>query len=99
MVTQERNKVRQDFDSAKTVIKDRESVIDVGSTLHASNFYILGIDEKKGGKEKETTKAKRVDKIRISFDLDENRISTTGPKDLSSRIFKTKQIKQFTFKI
>ena len=82
VVTQERNKVRQDFDSAKTVIKDRESVIDVGSTLHASNFYILGIDERKGGKEKETTKAKKVDKIRISFDLDENRISTTGPKDL-----------------
>ncbi len=82
VVTQERNKVTKDYDSAKSVIKEKESLIDVGSTLHASNFYILGIDEKKGGKEKETTKAKRVDKIRISFDLDENRISKSGPKDL-----------------
>ncbi len=82
VVTQERNKVRQDFDSAKTVIKQKEDLIDVGSTLHAANFNILGIDEKKNGKEKETTKAKKVDKVRISFDLDENRIATSGPKDL-----------------
>ena len=81
-VTQERNKVKQDYDSATTVIKQKEDVIDVGSTLHAANFNILGIDERKGGKEKETTKAKKVDKVRISFDLDENRIATSGPKDL-----------------
>ncbi len=82
VVTQERNKVRQDFDSAKTVIKQKEDVIDVGSTLHAANFTILGIDEKSNGKEKETTKAKKVDKVRISFDLDENRIAPSGAKDL-----------------
>jgi hypothetical protein len=81
-VTQERNKVKQDYDSATTVIKQKEDLIDVGSTLHAANFTILGIQEKKNGKEKETTKAKKVDKVRISFDLDENRIATSGPKDL-----------------
>ena len=82
VVTQERNKVRQDFDSAKTVIKAREDMINIGSTLHAANFNILGIDEKKNGKERETTKAKKVDKVRISFDLDENRIAESGGKDL-----------------
>ena len=81
-VTQERDKVKQDFDSAAKVIKQKEDVIDVGSTLHAANFNILGIQEKKGGKEKETTKAKKVDKVRISFDLDENMIATSGDKDL-----------------
>jgi hypothetical protein len=81
-ITKERNKVKQDYDSAKTVIKQREDIIDVGSTLHAANFTILGIDDKRNGKEKETTKAKKVDKIRISFDLDENRIATSGTKDL-----------------
>ena len=81
-VTQERNKVRVDLDSAKTVIKQKEDLVDVGSTLHAANFNILGIAEKRNGKEKETTKAKKVDKMRISFDLDENRIATSGAKDL-----------------
>ena len=81
-VTQQRNVAQKNFDSASTVIKEKESVIDVGSTLHASGFNIAGIDEKKDGKEKETTKAKKVDKLRISFTLDENRISPSGSKDL-----------------
>lgn len=81
-VTKEKIKVQQNLDSATTVIKQREEVIDVGSTLHAANFNIIGVNERKNGKEKETTTAKRVDKLRISFDLDENRIATSGSKDL-----------------
>ncbi|MEO6453289.1 MAG: hypothetical protein ABIN97_04420 [Ginsengibacter sp.] len=82
VVTQERNMVRKNFDSAKSVIKEKEDVIDIGSTLHASNFAIIGVKEKSNGREKETTTAKRVDKLRISFDIDENRITSSGPKDI-----------------
>ncbi|MDQ6888862.1 MAG: hypothetical protein M3Z56_01080 [Bacteroidota bacterium] len=82
VVTQQRDVVQKNYDSANQVIKQKEDVIDVGSTLHASNFDIVGIREKHSGKEKETTTAKRVDKLRISFDIDENRITPTGPKDL-----------------
>jgi hypothetical protein len=82
VVTAERNAVKRNYDSATTVIKEKEDVIDVGSTLHASNFAIVGLQEKSGGKEKETVKAKKVDKLRISFDLDENRITQSGPKDI-----------------
>ena len=81
-VTQERDVANKNHDSANQVIKQRENVIDIGSTLHASNFSIVGLKEKSGGKEKETTTAKRVDKLRISFDIDENRITQTGPKDI-----------------
>jgi len=81
-VTQERNQVQKHYDSARTVIKQKEEVIDVATTLHASDFSIIGIDEKKDGKEKETTKAKRADKLRISFNLDENRVAPSGAKDL-----------------
>ena len=81
-VTEQRDKVQKDFDSAKTVIKQKEEVIDVASTLHASNFSILAINEKSNGKEKETTTAKRVDKLRISFDLDENRVAQSGLKNI-----------------
>ncbi len=81
-ITEERNTVQKNYDSAKSVIRQREDIIDVGSTLHASGFNIVGIEEKKGGKEKETTKAKRTDKLRISFNIDENRIATSGVKQL-----------------
>lgn len=82
VVTQERDRVIKDFDSAKVVIKQREDVIDIGSTLHASNFNIVGIKEKGSGKEKVTDKAKKVDKLRVSFDLDENMITSSGNKEI-----------------
>ncbi len=81
-VTKERDVVRKNYDSATTVIKQKEEVIDVASTLHASNFSITGINEKSSGKEKTTTTAKRVDKFRIAFDLDENRVSPSGEKKI-----------------
>ena len=82
IVTQERDIVKKDFDSAKSTIKQREDVIDVGSTLHVGGFEIFGINQKGSGKETETTKAKKVDKLRISFVIDENRITKSGSKDL-----------------
>jgi hypothetical protein len=81
-VTKERDMARKETDDAKTVIKEKEDIIDVGSTLHASNFSIAGINERKSGKEKTTTTAKKVDKLRISFDLDENRITQSGNKTI-----------------
>ncbi|MBS1512214.1 MAG: hypothetical protein JST86_15300 [Bacteroidetes bacterium] len=81
-VTKERDQARKETDDAKEVIKQKEDVIDIGSTLHASNFNIVGINERKNGKEKTTSTAKRVDKIRISFDVDENRITQSGSKTL-----------------
>ena len=82
VVTQQRDSVVKNLDSAGQVIRQKENVIDIGSTLHASNFKIVGIQEKSSGKEKETSKAKKVDKLRITFDIDENRITQSGPKDL-----------------
>jgi len=60
----------------------KRQVEDVASTLHASNMNITPIDIKNSGKEKQTTTAKRVDMLRISFNLDENRVSTSGTKEL-----------------
>ncbi len=81
-VIKERDKVQKDYDSATTVIKEKEEVIDIATTLHASNFSISGINETKSGKEKTTSTAKRVDKLRITFDIDENRVAQSGTKNI-----------------
>ena len=81
-VTKERDVAKKETEDAKVVIKEKEDIIDVGSTLHASNFSIIGINERKSGKEKSTSTAKKVDKLRISFDLDENRITQSGTKTI-----------------
>lgn len=81
-ITQQLGEAQKNFDSANVVIQQKEDVIDIGSTLHASNFAITGIKEKNNGKEKTTAKAKKVDKLNISFTLDENRITPSGSKEI-----------------
>jgi peptidoglycan hydrolase CwlO-like protein len=58
-----------------------EKTVDVASTFSASNIQVKPIDERRSGKEKQTTKAKRVDKLVVSFDV-ENRIAKSGPADM-----------------
>ena len=62
--------------------KEAENKVDVGSTLNASTFSIKAINEKSSGKERETASSKKADKLRIAFNLDANRISTSGTKQL-----------------
>lgn len=82
ILTEERDVALQNLDSAGEVIQQKEELIDIGSTLHATNFSIIGIQERNRGREKVTTKARKVDKLRISFVIDENRLTTSGPKDI-----------------
>ena len=68
----------------QTTTSEREELaqtVDVASTFTASNISITPVDEKKRGKEKATTKAKNVDKLVVSFDV-ENRVARSGPADL-----------------
>jgi len=69
-------------DTLSATQQEKARVEDIGSTLHASNINITGIDVRGSGKEKTTSTAKRVDVFRVSFQLDENRISTSGDKEL-----------------
>lgn len=59
----------------------------LGAVLHASNIRLTPIDLRRGGKkEKETGRAGRVDVMRITFDIDENRIAESGNKEIFIRI-------------
>jgi len=55
--------------------------VDIGSTFSASSIQIASIDVRKSGKERTTSTAKRVDKLLVSFDV-ENRIANSGPADM-----------------
>lgn len=81
-LTTENKNLNTTLVSTEAAKKEAENKVDVGSTLHASAFKITPINEKNSGKEKSTASAKRADKLRVSFNLDENRIATSGPKQL-----------------
>jgi hypothetical protein len=80
-VMQERDQVRRDLDSATVVKTAQQKKIEEGSTLNANNITIKAIDERRSGKEKVKTIAKRIDKLRISFDVF-NRIAQSGKTDV-----------------
>ncbi|HEY6503481.1 MAG TPA: hypothetical protein VIZ28_05845 [Chitinophagaceae bacterium] len=77
----EKQVLEQNLQSTTTEKNDLAQTVDVGSTFSASNIQISPVQEKKGGKEKATTSAKKVDKLVISFDV-ENRIAKSGPADM-----------------
>ena len=81
VLTQDKEKLTQDL-TTTTVTKDSlEKKVDVASTLNASNIAIVPVDVKNNGKEKVTSKAKRVNKLVISFDVN-NRIAQPGTTDV-----------------
>ena len=80
-LTQEKADLETNLSTTKTEKEDLEKTVDVASTFSASNIQITPINEKKSGKEKSTTSAKKVDKLVVSFDV-ENRIAKSGPADM-----------------
>jgi myosin heavy subunit len=80
-LTQDKEKLTQDLSTTTVAKQDLEKKVDIASTLNASNISITPINVKKNGKEKVTSTAKRVDKLIISFDVD-NRIIQSGTTDV-----------------
>lgn len=90
----EKNKVSSDLSAEKDkttkLSKDKDalqSTVNLGSILKAENPTAKGVKFKSGGtKEVETTKASRVEKIKVSFVLGENKIAKQGTKPVYIRI-------------
>ncbi|MBS1948015.1 MAG: hypothetical protein JST47_09640 [Bacteroidetes bacterium] len=80
-LTQDKEKLTQDLQTTTVAKQDLEKKVDIASTLNATNIAITPVHEKKNGKEKVTTTAKRVDKLLISFDVN-NRIAQSGQTDV-----------------
>ena len=81
VLTNEKQELTTNLQTTTQQKEELTQKVDVASTFAASNFNIKGIDEKGNGKEKETDKAKKVNKLLVSFDV-ENRIAQSGPADL-----------------
>ncbi len=81
VLIQEKEKLTQDLTATTEVKQTLEKKVDIASTLNASNISITPIDVRRNGKEKVSSKAKRVDKLLVSFDVT-NRIAQPGSTDV-----------------
>jgi hypothetical protein len=81
VLTTEKASLETNLATTQTEKQELEKTVDVGSTFAASNIGITPVNEKGSGKEKETTTAKKVDKLVVSFDV-QNMIAKSGPADM-----------------
>ncbi|HUR65367.1 MAG TPA: hypothetical protein VMZ03_03370 [Chitinophagaceae bacterium] len=77
----EKTVLEQNLVTTTTEKEELSKTVDVASTFTASNIQVTPVDEKKSGKEKVQSTAKKVDKLVVSFDV-ENRIARSGPADM-----------------
>lgn len=68
----------------KSIEKDKN----IRSTFSVSNYKLTGLKVRKSGKEVETDRARRIDKLRVTFDLDPNNYAETGTKEIYIAIYK-----------
>jgi len=80
-LTQERDVLQTNLQTTTAEKEELAKTVNVASTFSASNIQIQPFHEKKNGKEKETSNAKRVDKLVVSFNV-ENRVARSGPADI-----------------
>jgi hypothetical protein len=80
-LTQDNSKLTADVQTTTTANDDLSKKVDIASTLVADNIKVVPLQDKKNGEEKETNKAKKVNKLSISFDVT-NRIAATGQTDV-----------------
>jgi len=59
-----------------------ENKVDIGSTLSVSDMTVNGINVKHNKKEKITDKFQKTDKLNLSFNVNENKISNSGKKEI-----------------
>ncbi len=92
-LTEENAVIRQDLQVVRQeneeITKDREILTEIvgqASILQAYNLTAFGIRDRGTGKDKETDKASRLDKIKVCFTIGENKIIQPGTKEVYVRI-------------
>jgi predicted nuclease with TOPRIM domain len=85
ILTTERDSVVSDIKALHESNEGLQEKVNLAKVLRASNIRITGVILGRR-KEKETSKAKRVDVLRITFDIDENRVAESGMRAFNVRI-------------
>ena len=68
------------IESEKIISKKKDELINYASKLSLSNFILRSFKVRNSGKEVETEKASRIDRIKFSFDINDNILAKSGQK-------------------
>jgi len=90
---EENEKIRQQYsreqDKSRELIREKETLIDKvkeATALRAYNVIASGVRLTGSGRERETDKAKKIERVKICFTLGENKLTEPGIKTVYVRI-------------
>lgn len=85
----EKKQLTSDLDNEKSTVSklssEKEDLTNKGKVLKVSNILFMGM-QKKGSKDVSTDKAKKVDRIDVSFDVQANPIASNGSRTAYIRL-------------
>lgn len=92
---EENEKIRQQYtreqDKSRELIREKETLVDKvkeATVLRAFNVSAIGVRLTGSGRERETDKAKKIEKVNICFTLGENKLTEPGIKTVYIRILR-----------
>lgn len=80
------NQLGAEKQRSSTLQTEKDKLYQIGSLIKASGMTVSALNVKSKTKAVETSKAKRTDKIKIAFKLEQNDIALKGPRTLYVRI-------------
>ena len=92
---EENEKIRQQYsreqDKSRELIREKETLVDKvkeATVLRAYNVIASGVRLTGSGRERETDKAKKIERVKICFTLGENKLTEPGIKTVYIRILR-----------
>ena len=82
------NKEKRSSKMKEHILREKEEQINYASRLILSNFILNGFKVRNSGKEIQTDKASRIDRIKVSFDIVPNKLVESGIKKIYTIIKK-----------
>ena len=82
------NKEKRSSKMKEHIIREKEEQINYASRLILSNFILNGFKVRNSGREIQTDKASRIDRIKVSFDIVPNKLVESGIKKIYTIIKK-----------
>lgn len=82
------HKEKKSSERKDIIIKTKDEQINQASRLILSNFTLTGFKVRSSGKEIQTDKASRIDRIKVSFDIITNPLTASGKKQIYTIIKK-----------
>ncbi len=65
---------------------EKDNKLNIASRLKADNFTVVGIQNRSSGRLRETTRAKRVDQIKVEFVIEDNPTAKLGDRNIYMRL-------------